>query len=184
MGSLSPSDRPPDDPPPDDRPPDDQPPEYQPLDPDLPGEPAPSRWESTRLLLLLIFVGASLGTTIRAVIEQAFPTPHGGWPWATFGINLIGSLVLAAILQTLARTGDDVGWRRAVRLGCGTGVLGGFTTYSTFVLEIDTLADAGRFERAAAYGVISVILGIAAAGLGVWLANRVDWSRQVAGGAS
>ena len=173
-------------------------PEDQPLDPDLPSAELagagssgavlpgdqvrpPVRWESTRLLLLLIFVGAALGTSMRDVIERAFPTPPGGWPWATFGINLVGSLVLGALLQTLARTGDDVGWRRAARLGCGTGVLGGFTTYSTFVLEIDTLADAGFTMRGAAYGLMSVLLGLVAAGAGIWLADRPDWSRGTIG---
>lgn len=157
-------------------------PEEQPLDPDLPGEDGPGadwltdRWESTRLLLLLIFVGSSSGTAIRAVIEEAHPTSPGGWPWATFGINVVGSLLLAAILQTLARTGDDVGWRRAARLGLGTGVLGGFTTYSTFVLEIGMLADAGRWGLSAVYGVGSAVLGIAAAGAGIWLVNRIHWS--------
>ena len=137
----------------------------------------PDRWVSTPMLMLMVFVGAATGATTRALLEQAFPTAAGGWPWATFVINVVGSLLLGALLQSLARTGDDVGWRRAVRLGCGTGVLGGFTTYSTFVMEIDTLAADGFLLRGIGYAVLSVILGIAAAGAGIWLANRFDRSR-------
>ena len=107
---------------------------------------------------------------------------EAGWPWVTFWINVVGSVVLGALLEALSRAGDDSGWRRAVRLGVGTGVVGGFTTYSTFVLEIDQLARAGALPLAAAYALISVIVGLAAAAAGMAavsaLARRAEPGRR------
>ena len=54
----------------------------------------------------------------------------GGVPVATFGINVVGAFLLSVLLELLAKHGLDIGWSRRVRLGVGTGALGGFTTYS------------------------------------------------------
>lgn len=114
--------------------------------------------------------GAVLGTCARAALGIAFPHGPGEWPWATFAINIVGSFVLAVLLESLAHAGPDTGWRRAVRLGVGTGVIGGFTTYSTYVVEIDRLAQSGHAGLAVAYALLSVAAGLAAAGLGLGLA--------------
>lgn len=121
----------------------------------------------------LVACGSTVGTLMRAVLELAFPHGAGEWPWATFWINLAGSLILGALLEALALAGPDSGWRRVVRLGAGTGILGGFTTYSTYVLEIDVLARSGHAALGAAYALVSVVLGVAAAGLGVWAVGAV-----------
>ncbi|MFC6448495.1 CrcB family protein [Cellulomonas gelida] len=69
------------------------------------------------------------------------------------------------------RGGPDEGWRRSVRLGCGT-VLGGFTTYSTFVLEVERLASDGETTIAVAYLLVSVVLGLVLAVAGMVVAAR------------
>ncbi|MFT3886756.1 MAG: CrcB family protein [Arachnia sp.] len=124
---------------------------------------------NTRLLPYVgfIFAGCTLGTLTRAGLEGAFPTPAGHWPWATFWINIVGSLVLGVLLEALSVAGDDTGWRRAVRLGVGTGVIGGFTTYSTYVLETDQLARGGAPVLGVAYALVSIVVGLAAAGAGM-----------------
>lgn len=126
----------------------------------------------TPLLALagLVALGGAVGTTARALLEQAFAPVPGSWPWTTFWINLAGSFVLGALLETLLRSGPDAGWRRGVRLGCGTGVLGGFTTYSTFAVEVERLASGGHAALGAAYALGSVVLGVAAAVVGITLA--------------
>lgn len=121
-------------------------------------------------LAALVAAGATLGTLLRASLGHAFPHMPGEWPWATFTINLAGSFVLAALLESLAHAGPDTGWRRAVRLGVGTGVIGGFTTYSTYVVEIDRLAQSGHALAGAAYALVSVLAGLVAAALGLGLA--------------
>jgi CrcB protein len=94
-------------------------------------------------------------------------------PWTTLTINVAGSLLLGALLEALARTGADEGWRRSARLTLGTGVLGGFTTYSTFAVEtVQRLTPAAHFVGLA-YAVASVVLGASAAAIGYLLARRI-----------
>lgn len=119
----------------------------------------------------MVATGGAVGTLARWLLESAFTAEPGRWPWATFWINLGGSLLLGVLLEWLVRGGPDHGRRRAVRLGVGTGLLGGFTTYSTFVLEIVGLAQGGHAVLGFAYALVSVALGVVAAGVGIGLAT-------------
>ncbi|GEL94624.1 fluoride efflux transporter FluC [Cellulomonas composti] len=124
-------------------------------------------------LLLLVVAGGAVGTAVRSTIEDRYPHAPGGWPWATFVINVTGSFLLGALVAWLARGGPDEGRRRQARLGLGTGVLGGFTTYSTFVVEADTLLRDGHVGIGLAYAATSVALGVAAAAGGFLLAGHL-----------
>ncbi|GAB95742.1 CrcB protein [Kineosphaera limosa] len=128
------------------------------------------------LLLALVAVGGGVGTAVRAVAEERFAAPAGSWPWATFAINLSGAFALALLLESLARRGPDVGRRRAVRLGVGTGVLGGFTTYSTFAVETGHLG----WPLGPAYAVATVLLGLLAAAAGLWLSRALPTPTRAA----
>jgi len=132
-------------------------------------------------LALLVAVGATVGTLVRASIELVFPHAPGEWPWATFAINILGSLALGALIEALALRGPDTGRRRMLRLGVGTGVVGGFTTYSTFVVEIDRLATAGAVSMALVYALASVVLGVVAAAIGAGVAASVFGRREPEG---
>ena len=141
---------------------------HQPTDPDV------GRRRLVRpATLALVAVGGAVGTTVRWSLETANPAASGGWPWTTFWINVTGALLLAALLETLAVLGPDDGWRRAARLGLGTGVLGGYTTYSTFVVETASLGRDDRFLTAFAYDVASLSLGFLAALAGTVLVSRL-----------
>ena len=113
------------------------------------------------LVLALIFVGGSVGTAARVAIGSAFPA--GDWPWATFWINIFGAAVLALVLEFLAAFGPDEGWLRRARLGIGTGVLGGFTTYSAFSVEVAQMVRSGAIWMGAGYALASVAVGVTAA---------------------
>lgn len=117
--------------------------------------------------LSLVFAGGAAGTAVRAAAECAWLVGPGAWPWTTFAINVLGSFLLGVLVAALAARGPDEGSRRLTRLALGTGVLGGFTTYSTFILETDELLRDGWVLTSLGYAVLSVVLGIAAAAVGV-----------------
>ena len=131
-------------------------------------------------LLALIFVGGALGTAVRAALEGASPAHPAGIPWVTLGVNVAGSLLLGLLLEVLARPGPDTGWRRGARLTLGTGVLGGFTTYSTFAVESVQRLSPDAYVVGLAYTVGSLVLGVAAAAAGYGGARRLA-GRRTAG---
>lgn len=126
-------------------------------------------------MLALIFLGAAVGTSLRSALETAYGPGPDQWPWATFWINVGGALLLGALLEGIAASGRDAGWRRGLRLAAGTGLLGGFTTYSTFSLETVLLLRSGQWAIGVGYALASVTAGVLAALLGVRL---VRWSKR------
>jgi CrcB protein len=140
----------------------------QPLGPHASARPRPWRGRT----LLLVGLGGAVGTTVRSLLGTAFPAAAGTWPWTTFWINVSGALVLGALLEALSLLGPDAGWRRRVRLGVGTGVLGGYTTYSSFVVETVTLGRGRQYLTGAGYDLASLVLGFAAAYAGTLLVSR------------
>lgn len=130
-------------------------------------------------LLALIAGGGAAGTSVRAVLEAAAGTEPPAWPWATFAVNVSGALVLGFLLEVLARAGPDSGWRRRVRLAAGTGFLGGYTTYSTFAVEVVQLSQQAPHLARAAYAAASVALGPVAAAAGYLLGRRLRTPRAI-----
>ncbi|PZE55544.1 CrcB family protein [Curtobacterium sp. MCPF17_047] len=126
--------------------------------------PPHTRWS----LIALVAFGGAIGTAVRAVLAQALPAVDG-ISWTVLAINVVGAFCLGLLLDALARRGPDVGRRRALRLFVGTGVLGGFTTYSTLADDTARLLDVGRWAAGSGYALLSVLLGLAAvvAGLAV-----------------
>ena len=126
-------------------------------------------------LIGVVFAGGMIGTLFRYLLEATWPTVPGTWPVTTFAINVVGSYALGLVTALMARLGPDTGWRRRGRLGLGTGVIGGFTTYSAFVVEAVDLLDLGTPKTttlAALYVVVSVLLTAAAAALGMATVRR------------
>ena len=122
-----------------------------------------------------MFVGGCLGTATRAWLTFVIP-PTGGFPAATMGINVVGALLLGALLEALSRRGADEGARRRIRLLFGTGFLGGFTTYSA--LATDSVLLAAGSPAVALLNVLgTLVLGVVGTGLGIVLAARVDRGR-------
>ncbi len=133
----------------------------------------PAPWVPIARMAALVAVGGAIGTAARAHLETTFAPAPGTVPWVTLIINVAGSFALGALLELLLRTGPDIGRRKAVRLGCGTGVIGGFTTYSTFIVEIGQLARDGHLLTGATYTVVSLVAGLAAAGAGLLTVDRI-----------
>lgn len=129
------------------------------------------------LLVAGVAAGGSLGSLARYGLTLALPS-HGGWPVATLAGNLLGAFLLGLLLQLLALAGRETVRRRWLRLTLGTGVLGGFTTYSALALEArDLLAD-GRTGLAVAYALVTVVGGTSASLLGSLLVGRLRPARR------
>lgn len=112
----------------------------------------------------LVVIGGTLGTALRDRIETVFAThPAGGVPWPTFVINVSGAFLLGVLLEVLALVAPEGSRRRALQLTFGTGLLGGYTTYSAFVVETVTLGRHGSLPLAAIYAAGSVLAGFMAA---------------------
>lgn len=110
--------------------------------------------------LLLVFVGGSIGTAARLAIGLLMPDV-GGMPLATIVVNVLGSLLIGVLAARLPGATE-------LRLLLGTGVLGGFTTYSAFMTGTVALwGDAPVL--AFAYAAASLVLGLAAAAAGLRL---------------
>ncbi len=119
-----------------------------------------------------VIIGAAVGTTGRALLGHAIPTADGGVPWATLLANAVGAFLLGILVDWIARIGDTGGWKLA-RMGLGTGVMGGFTTYSAFAVETSRLLENGHLWVGLAYPVGSLLLGILSAGAGLWVGGRL-----------
>jgi CrcB protein len=123
-------------------------------------------------LLALVAAGGAVGSCLRYAVGLALPHPTDGWPWPTFTVNVVGAFLLGWLLEALARRGPESRRLRAVRLFAGTGVLGGFTTYSALGLELTRLAQDGVWGTAVTYAAATLVLGATAALLGVLLGSR------------
>lgn len=118
----------------------------------------------------LVAVGGAVGAVARVALASWFPVADSGFPWTTFAQNVAGAFLLAFLLTLLAaRWPQD----RKVRLLVGTGLLGAFTTYSTFTVEIADLLTGGFAATGVAYGVSAVVAGVTAAFAGLRLARAL-----------
>lgn len=123
--------------------------------------------------ILAVLAGGGIGSVLRYAVTFWMTQRLGpGFPWATFAINVTGSLVIgivAELTQTRALGGSAL-----VRLFLMTGVLGGYTTFSTFSLDTGNLLRDGNPAIATAYVGGSVLLGVVAALGGIALVRAVS----------
>lgn len=131
------------------------------------------RWRGAEFLL--VFAGGAVGTLARELLEHAHPARAGAWPMTTFAINLVAALLLGLVTGSLS----GVGSRRALLLTAlaGAGLISGFSTFSTMVVEAVQQSRGGFILLAVAYPVVSMLLGILCAGLGLWGGGRVAAAR-------
>jgi CrcB protein len=114
------------------------------------------------LNFLLVGAGGALGAMLRYGAGRLLPM--GSWPWATFTVNILGGLLMGLLAGWLAARGGSESWR----LFLGVGMLGGFTTFSAYSLEVALMVERGQPGLALAYALASMALSVAALFLGLW----------------
>jgi CrcB protein len=126
---------------------------------------APSQFLASSLVALGGGIGALLRYhTGRGLTWWLGPSVVTAFPWATLAVNVIGSLMMGMLAGFLARHGQGgEHWRLFV----GIGVLGGYTTFSSFSLELMVLIERGQPFQALTYSLISVLAGLTALYIGL-----------------
>jgi fluoride exporter len=137
-----------------------------PIDPDVTGDevvalphPAIRVLLERRDILLCIALGGAVGSLGRWGLARSMPHPADGLPWATVLTNVSGCVAIGALLALLSQRRPD---SRLLRPLLGTGVLGGYTTFSGYALDTRDLLAAGRPALAAAYLFGTLVLGLLA----------------------
>lgn len=114
----------------------------------------------------LVMAGGALGAALRfQATLLALRLGHGSYPLATLSVNAIGGLLMG-ILAALVLRGDVT---EPVRLFAGVGLLGGFTTFSAFSLELFQMIERGQMLAGLGYALLSVVLSLAAVAAGATL---------------
>lgn len=146
-----------------------------------------SRWD----ILAAVAVGGALGSLARWGVSAALTPRPGTFPWATFGINVTGSLLLGALIVLAAEVWPP---SRYARPFLAVGVLGGYTTFSAYMLDTRSLLVTGHPVLAASYLFGSLAAGLMAVWAGVvsvrsvirvarWRVRRQAEDRYPAGGS-
>jgi CrcB protein len=112
---------------------------------------------------LLAAVGGVLGALARWGVGTAVPVSPGSWPWATILVNLTGCFLLGVLVAVVGARLPGATWPRPF---LAVGVLGGFTTFSAFAVEVVELVGTGAVLTAAGYGLVSVVGGVAGVAIG------------------
>jgi CrcB protein len=126
------------------------------------------------MTMLMVGVGGALGAVSRYYLSAWVNAVAGeSVPWGTFTVNVVGSFALGLLLVWL----QEVTPNEQARQFAAIGVLGSFTTFSTFSHETVALAHAGEVVRAGGYALGSVFIGVVAVMLGVSLATAIAGAR-------
>jgi CrcB protein len=124
------------------------------------------RWD----VLAVIALGGVLGSLARWSLTFLAPPTPGRFPWATFTANVSGCLLMGALMVVVLELTEP---SRYLRPFLAVGVLGGYTTFSTFMLDVRGLADGGHALLALTYLAGSLAAGLAAVWLGALAARAV-----------
>ncbi|ESQ78767.1 fluoride efflux transporter CrcB [Asticcacaulis sp. YBE204] len=117
--------------------------------------------------LLLVMIGGAAGSGLRYGLSRVLPTQS--WPWHTFAANLVGGLLMGLLMGWLWSRGGD----EKLRLLLGVGVLGGFTTFSSYSLEVVQMLERRDYGMAALYAIGSAVAAIFAVMIGLYIVRKI-----------
>lgn len=141
-----------------------------PVDPDVTpdADVRPPRVHTT--VLGVVAAGGALGALARWVVAEALPHDAGDFPWDTLLTNVAGCFLIGILMVLVVERWPD---RPLVRPFFGTGILGGFTTFSTYAVDTRTLIATGHAVGAAAYLVGTLLVGLVAVAAGLRATERL-----------
>jgi fluoride exporter len=119
-------------------------------------------------VLGVVSAGGVVGALGRFLVGEALPRPPTGFPWATFVVNVSGCLLIGALMVLVAELWPA---RHMLRAFLGTGLLGGYTTFSTYVLDVHQLLGAGAAGTALTYLGGTLLAALAAVYVGTTVAR-------------
>ncbi|MEW2566691.1 fluoride efflux transporter CrcB [Streptomyces sp. NPDC047070] len=136
---------------------------------------APARrapvWRGQGPAVAVVAVGGAAGASARYGAALLWPARAGGFPWTTFWVNVAGCFVIGVFMVLITEVWAP---HPLVRPFFGTGVLGGFTTFSTYAVDIQRLIDEGHPRTALAYLAATLLAALAAVWAAVALTRRVS----------
>lgn len=154
------------------------PPEPLPIDSDVDLTAPAQRHETDRShlpVLGAVALGGGIGAAARHGASILWPTPPGDFPTTTMLVNVAGCALIGILIAavTEARTAHHL-----TRPFLGTGVLGGFTTFSTWALDIQNLVETGQARTAMAYLTATLAAAMAAVWAGAWATRHLTARRR------
>ena len=126
-------------------------------------------------VLAVVSVGGALGALGRYGLSVGWPHRPAGFPWATFVTNVSGCLLIGVLMVLITEVWSA---HRLLRPFLGVGVLGGYTTFSTYTVDVQQLVAAGAARTALAYLTGTVAAALSAVYAGVALARLVTRGRR------
>ncbi|MFJ7195757.1 MULTISPECIES: fluoride efflux transporter CrcB [unclassified Streptomyces] len=126
-------------------------------------------------VVAVVALGGAIGACARYGATLIWPTAPGGFPWTTLIVNVVGCAVIGVFMVVISEVWPA---HRLVRPFFGTGVLGGFTTFSTYAVDIQRLVDVGRVRAGLGYLGLTLFAALAAVWSAVWATRRVLAWRQ------
>jgi CrcB protein len=132
---------------------------------------APVPWP----VVAVVSAGGVLGALARYALGLAYPHGTGAFPWATFAINVSGCLLIGVLIVAVT---DVWPGRRLLRPFVGTGVLGGYTTFSTYAVDVQQLVAAGAAPTALVYLAGTLVAALVAVYAGSTLTRLATHRRR------
>ncbi|MFB6873666.1 fluoride efflux transporter CrcB [Streptomyces sp. NPDC056323] len=126
-------------------------------------------------VVAVVALGGATGASARYGAALIWPTAPDGFPWTTLVVNTVGCAVIGVFMVVISEAWTA---HRLVRPFFGTGVLGGFTTFSTYAVDIQRLLDGGRLRAGLGYLGLTLFAALAAVWSAVWATRRVLAWRQ------
>lgn len=121
-----------------------------------------------------VAIGGVAGSLARYGLGRAFPTGADAFPWTTLAVNVAGCLAIGVVMVLLTeRRQGRAPWHPLWRPLLGPGLLGGFTTFSAYSLDLQRALADGRLGQGIAYGALTALGAVAAAAVGVTATRRL-----------